>query len=355
MWELYRVFLKIGLTSFGGPMAAIGLMKEEFRKRNWVSEEKFQEFLIAVKLFPGPIATQMALLLAQEKFGRKNAILASLFYLGPAFLLVLAFAAFYFTSHAVIEQGRGFFSGFQIAALAVMTMMSWQMFKTLPRKAPEAILILCSATLTWHFPQYELLLILGFGFLGVLLSKIKPTSLKGIPLFELLLLFWVCFKAGAFVFGSGLAVVPFLAGDVIHKYQWLTEREFLDGLVIGQMTPGPVVITTTFIGYHVAGVLGALTATFGIFLPSYINTLVLFPRYWKRIHTSQNFISFSRFALPTIIGSLIAIIVKMFLPYSGFPAAYALWLVVMSLQVWFKMPAWLLIIASGPIGFWTLT
>jgi chromate transporter len=127
----------------------------------------------------------------------------------------------------------------------------------------------------------------------------------------LVALFWTCFKAGLFVFGSGLAIVPLLEHEMVTRYGWITHAQFMDGLVIGQVTPGPVTITTTFIGFQMAGLVGAVVGTVGIFLPAFLIVLFVLPLFWKRVSGTPAAEGFARFAIPAVIGGILGATVRL--------------------------------------------
>ena len=173
----------------------------------------------------------------------------------------------------------------------------------------------------------------------------RPRSV-GLPL----LLFWVFFKAGAFVFGSGLAIVPMLEGEVVGHYHWLTHSQFMDGLAIGQVTPGPVVITSTFIGYLAAGPGGAVLATFAIFLPCFINILILLPITWEKWSHSPRSKKFPEFAVPAVIGCILAVTLKLaLLTLATVPLLFTFALV-LAVALIGSPPLWTLIPAAGALG-----
>jgi chromate transporter len=345
--EIFWVFLKIGLTGFGGPLAAIGLFQTEIvEKHKWLTPEKFNQYLTVAKLLPGPVATQMAMILGRERGGIVGGFLAGLAFILPAFLIVLLLSVLYFQKSVFSIQSPNLFLGFQIAAIGVMLVSIFQMTKGTKLNLTFAMIFLLGGWLTWQNPKQEVFILFSFGIAGYLLAKFR-NSPKTLDASLLAILFWVCFKAGAFVFGTGLAVIPFLAADVVNKYGWLSHNEFLDGIALGQVTPGPVVITATFIGYKVYGILGAFIATIGIFLPSFINILFLFPRYWSRLVQSKTFPAFVEWALPAILGGIAATILKLGAGVIvDFRSAVVLGLIcILLIKKW--VPPWLLIIATG--------
>jgi chromate transporter len=192
------------------------------------------------------------------------------------------------------------------------------------------------------------LIILGFGLIGVFGSGLFPARPRELAL--PLLLFWVFFKAGAFVFGTGLAIVPMLEGDVVERYGWLTHSQFMDGLAIGQITPGPVVITSTFIGYLAGGFWLACLATLAIFLPSFFNVLVLIPLTWEKWSESPRAKLFPEFAVPAVIGCISAVTLKLaVLTLVSWQLGLIFAAVIAVFQI-AKPPLWTLIPLAGATG-----
>ncbi len=349
--ELAAVFLRLGILGFGGPIAVMGMLEEEAcRKRNWVTTEKFHEIYAVCKLLPGPMATQMAIYLGRARAGILGGILAGCLFVLPSFVLVIAFSAIY------VELGdrvgsSGILKGMQAGALAVILLSVVQLARPYLKVRSTVFrsvgIALVAAVICWIHPRFEPLIILAFGLIGVLGSRTGAERLRPRAFALPLVLFWVFFKAGAFVFGSGLAIVPMLEGDVVERYQWLTHSQFMDGLAIGQVTPGPVVITSTFIGYLTAGVWGACIATFAIFLPCFINVLILLPFTWEKWSKSPRSRKFPEFAIPAVIGCILAVTLKLaVLTLISWPLLVAFGLA-LALALKFKPPLWSLIPVAG--------
>ncbi len=208
------------------------------------------------------------------------------------------------------------------------------------------------AALVWRFPLWEPLVILGSGLIGAfsvpgLARRASVSPERGSVLLDL---FWVCFKAGAFIFGTGLAIVPLLEADVVRNHHWLTHAEFMDGLAIGQITPGPVVITATFIGYRTAGVWGAVIASAGIFLPSFVNILFTVPLIWKKVAGTPRAAAFTAWALPAVVGGIFAASARLgVLTLQSWKLGF-FFAISLALLIRFKLPAWLLIPGAGLVG-----
>ncbi|HAR43560.1 MAG TPA: hypothetical protein DCS07_13185 [Bdellovibrionales bacterium] len=372
-------FGRLGLIGFGGPIAAIALMEEEFCvRRKWLKPSEFAEIIAICKLLPGPISVQMAIAIGRFHSGVMGGVLAGISFIFPAFLMVLGLGYFYGQFSTTGGLGAAF-QGMQAAALAIILLSAWRLGQPYAQERLAWGVAVLSALFTYWQPRWEPLIILGFGLLGaIVFSKpsdsqpdSQPDSTKdegggGRSLFAVggvgtailaaewpLLgkLFWVCFKAGAFVFGTGLAIVPMLEADVVAHYHWITHSEFMDALAIGQVTPGPVVITATFIGFKAAGIPGALIATLGMFLPSFINVLILVPLVWNRVKGTRIAENFSAWAIPAVIGGIFAAVVKLgflTLDTGGSIMIFALGL---SVLIWRNPPAWAVIPSAGGLGF----
>jgi len=315
--------------------------------------------------------------------------LAGFLFLFPAFILVLIISYFYMRYQTVPNVGA-LFAGMQMAALVIISDSVWRMAKPYYYNGRAVLIALVSACIIAVRPNYEPFMILGFGLFGAFIVHGFKNNMRSIFLLptmqsplvpqpfpeqaqtldskpEMALigswgflsltnpvlspLAWTCFKAGAFVFGTGLAIVPILEADVVTKYQWLTHAEFLDGLAIGQITPGPVIITATFIGYKVAGFIGALVATCAIALPAFVNILFILPLIENRIENSPRLKFFTDWAFPAVIGSLLGIVFRLMLETVTTPVLWLLLVLASFVLVKWRWPAWSLIPTFGVLHF----
>lgn len=347
--EIVTVFLRFGFLGFGGPIAIMAQMEEELaRRKKWVSVEHFAEMYAVFKVLPGTLSTQMAIYLGQRRCGRLGGVLAGVSFILPSFLLVLGLSYLYLNSGVVGTMPSGAFSGLQAAALVVILLSTVQLSKPFWKQRGSVVIALLSAVLVGLTPSWEPLWILLFGLTGVLQVKRRNGLLLSISP-AVLALFWMGFKAGAFVFGTGLAIVPMLEADAVTRYGWLTHQQFMDGLAMGQVTPGPVVITITFIGYKVAGFLGAAAATVAIFLPSFLNTLFIVPKVWRRFSNTPEAEAFSRWAIPSVVGAILAATLRLAWVTLSTPVAVVAFVVALLAAVRFRPPPWLLISSAGAI------
>jgi chromate transporter len=289
-----RYFLRLGTFGFGGPIALAGHMQQDLvDDRHWISRQDYVEGLALAQLAPGPLAAQLAIYLGYVRKGILGATAVAMAFVLPSFLMVLALSAAY-VRYGGLSWMQAIFYGIGASVIAIIARSAYKLTKlTLGKnKLLWGIFIVLGVTTAWTSREIVWLFLVA----GVvaLLIKAMPTKAQvemvrpSIGLFTLptlsgatgLLGIFVYFaKAGLFVFGSGLAVVPFLYGGVVQEHHWLTERQFVDAVAVAMITPGPVVITVAFIGYLVAGISGATAAAAGIFFPVYLVVVLLAPSY----------------------------------------------------------------------------
>jgi chromate transporter len=367
MKELFWVFMRIGWLGFGGPIATIAMMEEEtVRKRRWLDEREFSEIYTICKMLPGPVATQVAIYLGMLRKGRWGGALAGLTYIFPAFLIILCFSIVY-VRHRIGTEYEGIFAALQTGALVVILTSTLALARPIWKSRNMIALMVVSAGLIAWFPLWEPVVILAGGLGAAWLttrtagSQPAPGSRMlavgaaagALPAFKWPVaakLFWVCFKAGAFVFGTGLAIIPLLEADVVRHRHWLTHSEFMDGLMIGQTTPGPVATSVTFIGYKTAGLPGALVATAGVFLPNFINVLFIVPSLWKRVSGTPMARAFTVWAIPAVVGGIFATGLRLGIATVHTWPLVALFVVANGVAFRLKPPAWLLILGCGAVG-----
>jgi chromate transporter len=301
LWQLALAFLKLGTTAFGGPAAHIAMMEEEFvRRRRWLTQQEFLDRLGAANLIPGPSSTEMAIYIGYSKRGWPGLIVAGCCFILPAAILVSAIAAAYVRFGALPRVG-GVLYAVKPVVIAVVLQAFWKLAQSAVKNvllgaigAAAAIavafginnlLVLAAAGILSALPIFYAKLkpqpgtaILSFlSFKAVLTLKTKPAiaaagvaaGLAAAP-FSLWRLFLTFAKIGSVLFGSGYVLLAFLRADFVIRLHWLTEKHLLDAVAVGQITPGPVFTTATFIGYLLGGVSGAAVATVGIFLPGFL-------------------------------------------------------------------------------------
>src|SRR6188768_1481481 len=295
--DLIIYFLKLGTWGFGGPVALVGYMHRDLVEKNkWISEDDYKEGMALAQLAPGPLAAQLAIYLGYVHYRILGATLVGIAFVIPSFIMVVCLG------YAYIEFGglpwmQAIFYGVGAAVIGIITMSSYKLtIKSIGKDFWLWGIFIVLAVSTYITETEILWLILGAGVL-IWFVKAPPKFLSTSSVFAFPLLVqvtasvslstkleqiaWFFTKAGAFVFGSGLAIVPFLYGGVVKEYHWLNEQQFMDAVAVAMITPGPVVITVGFIGYLVAGVTGATLASLATFLPCYLFTILPAP-YFKK-------------------------------------------------------------------------
>jgi chromate transporter len=283
--EIALVFLKLGTIAFGGPAAHIAMMEDEFvRKRHWITEADFLDRLGAANLIPGPSSTELAIFIGHSKRGWAGLIVAGSCFIVPAAVLVSLIAAAY-VRFGSLPQMAGILYAIKPAVIAVIIQALWNLVRTAVETKLLVVIAFVCAVLS--FRGVSPLLVLGFAGIAnafpVLLKRnqqvVLSVSAVGPVVFaaaanlappvSIIQLFLSFLKVGAVVFGSGYVLLAFLRAEFIDRLHWLSEKQLIDAVAVGQFTPGPVFTTATFIGYVLAGIPGALVSTVGIFLPGF--------------------------------------------------------------------------------------
>jgi chromate transporter len=307
--EFALYFLRLGTFGFGGPIALAGYMQRDLvEERRWLSKEDYVEGLALAQLAPGPLAAQLAIYLGWVRGGVLGATLIGIAFVLPSFVMVLALAALYL-SFGGLAWMRGAFYGVGAAVIAILIRSVYKLTKL--TLAEDRLLwgLFCVSALVTGWTESEVVwLFLGSGVLALAVKapprwRSSGSALSVLPLWMLTglsgaatlgtlgTIAWYFAEAGAFVFGSGLAIVPFLHGGVVTRYHWLTDQQFLDAVAVAMITPGPVVITVAFIGYLVAGPAGASVAALATFVPCYLFTVVPAP-YFRRFSKNPSIKAF---------------------------------------------------------------
>jgi len=298
-WELVRYFLYLGSLGFGGPIALAGYMQRDLvERRRWISKEDYVQGLALAQLAPGPLAAQLAIYLGWVRGGVTGASLVGLAFVLPSFLMVVVLAALY-VRFGGMPWMRGVFYGIGAAVIAIIARSVVKLVKLTLTKDWLLWGVFGVSALVTAWTESEILWLFVAAGVVTLLVKAPPkrlatSNLLGIAPVWLIsgvhgsattsvlsTIAWYFAEAGAFVFGSGLAIVPFLHGGVVNQYHWLNDQQFLDAVAVAMITPGPVVITVAFIGFLVAGLAGAVVAALGTFVPCYLFTVLPAP-YFRR-------------------------------------------------------------------------
>ena len=290
--QLVWYFLRLGTWGFGGPIALAGYMQRDLvEEKLWFTRQEYLDGLALSQLAPGPLAAQLAMYLGLLRGGTLGASLVGLAFIAPSFLMVLALS-FVYVRFGGLRWMQAAFYGVGAAVIAIIARSAFKLVKTAVGKDKLLWCIFVSLLASTAITQREIVwLFLAGGLLSLVVkarpqfSTVKSTcvllaggGLAAKPSLFLQVLFFFI-KSSLFVFGSGLAIVPFLHGGVVLERHWLTEQQFIDAVAVAMITPGPVVITVGFIGYLVNGMSGAVAAALGVFVPVYLVVVIAGPFY----------------------------------------------------------------------------
>ena len=330
LWQMVAYMLRLGALGFGGPVALVGYMQRDLvEERGWISDADYKEGLALAQLAPGPLAAQLGIYLGYVHYRILGATLAGLAFVLPSFLMVVALGWAY-VRFGGISWMQAVFYGVGAAVTGIIAMSAkkltvktlgkdkllWAVYLTLAAvtiatESEVAWLLVAGGVLVWLLrapPRWARRGTLGAVSIAELplaagaIGSADPSLLTQIALFFA--------KAGTFVFGSGLAIVPFLYGGVVTEHHWLNEKQFVDAVAVAMITPGPVVITVGFIGYLIAGLGGATVAALATFIPCYLFTIIPAP-YFKRYGKLPGVVAFvdgiTAAAVGAITGSVVVL------------------------------------------------
>jgi len=292
--EIALLFLKLGTTAFGGPAAHIAMMDEEVvRRRHWLTEQEFLDYLSAVNFIPGPNSTEMAIHIGHRRAGWPGLLVAGTCFIVPAAILV-GILAWAYVRWGALPQAAGLLYGVKPVVIAVILQALWKLGRSAV-KTTWLGTVAVTAIILAAVGVNELLVLAIGGFLGLsvqwnsprgrellfgpaskagLLAVVAGAAAPSVTLWPIFLIFA---KVGSVLFGSGYVLLAFLRADLVERYHWLTQQQLLDAVAVGQITPGPVFTTATFIGYILHGTSGAVAATVGIFLPAFFFVAISAP------------------------------------------------------------------------------
>jgi chromate transporter len=330
LWQLVGYALKLGTLGFGGPVALVGYMHRDLVDgRKWISEADYKEGLALAQLAPGPLAAQLAIYLGYVHHRIVGATLVGVAFVIPSFLMVVGLGAAY-VAYGGLAWMQAVFYGVGASVIGIIAVSAWKLTArtigadkllwavylvaagtTIVTESEAAWLFLLAGVLVWLVRAPPKI---GFGPGAAAAIAAQVPTASGIAavvdwpqLLQIALFFG---EAGAFVFGSGLAIVPFLYGGVVNEHHWLSERQFIDAVAVAMITPGPVVITVGFIGYLVQGFAGAAVAALATFLPCYLFTIIPAP-YFKKHGKRPGIVAFvdgvTAAAIGTIAGAVVVL------------------------------------------------
>jgi chromate transporter len=391
--ELARLFLKLGTIGFGGPQAHIAMQNDEVVvRRQWLTAEQFSEGLAVCEMLPGPASTQLGIYIGYLRAGQIGALVAGLCFIAPAFVILVALSWMYFRFQSV-PQVEFLFLGISPVVTAIILGFCWKLGKRTIRDWSGVAIALVTFFALWLLKFNILLLFITAGLVGLGLYRPRPTdtlhdrrsshwlfpvlpslssvlatatatgdvlalsSFWGIERVQdfALPLFLFFLRVGSFIFGGGLVIIPLLEYDVVERLQWLTQTEFINGVAIGQLTPGPVVLTAAFVGFKVAGILGALIAAIAIFLPSFAFIMLASPLL-VRVRQNPWIRAFLRGVTSAVLGAIAAAAIPLaqtaIVQESVIQSAIAVVIAVLALValIRYKTPTWQLVPAGATIG-----
>nr|WP_152561958.1 chromate transporter [Cupriavidus sp. SK-3] len=371
LWQLVLYMLRLGTLGFGGPVALAGYMHRDLvDERKWITDADYKEGLALAQLAPGPLAAQLAIYLGYVHYRIVGATLVGIAFVIPSFLMVVALGWAY-VRFGGLSWMQSVFYGVGAAVIGIVAISAYKLTnKSVGRDKLLWVIYLVLATVTvvteseiaWLFLAAGMVVWfwrappkwLRQGGLNAMAATQVPTTVSGIvstvdwPLLAQVGVFFA--KAGAFVFGSGLAIVPFLYGGVVTEHHWLNDKQFVDAVAVAMITPGPVVITVGFIGYLVAGLPGASVAALGTFLPCYLFTVIPAP-YFKKYGKRPGIIAFVDGVTAAAVGAITgAVIVLAKRSIVDLPTALLALVTVALLWKFKKLPEPVIVIGAALAG-----
>src|SRR5512132_3052567 len=342
LWPLIGYFLKLGTIGFGGPVALVGFMHRDLvEQRRWMTEDTYKLSLALAQIMPGPLAAQTAIAIGYFEGGVLGATLVGLGFILPSFLMVVAISLAY-VAYGGLWWMQALFYAIGATVIAIIAIAAYKLARSTNKRDPLlwGIFVLLTAVTVWAQAELaEFFIVAGLRHAG--------TAADATDVLAQILLFFT--KAGSFVFGSGLAIIPFLHQGVVQQFGWLNDHQFLDAVAVAMITPGPVVITVAFIGFLVAGLAGAVMASIGIFLPVYVFTIVPAP-WFKRHRDNPQLRAFVDGATAAATGAITgAVIVLGARAITDIPTA-AIALVSLGILWRFKISEPILVTISGLVG-----
>jgi chromate transporter len=360
--ELAHVFLKIGLTAFGGPPAHLAIMEDEcVTRRRWLTRERFLDFLGAINLLPGPNSTEMAIYLGFVRGGWAGLILGGVCFIAPSAMIVTALAWAY-ARFGALPQMSSFLYAVKPVIIAIIARALWR-YAVSALKSPLLVAIAVAAAVAGYFIPHPIWLLAAAALVGAAVEAIRrrprdlrpalalllPASAATTPSVGLAAIFFYFLKIGTVLFGSGYVLIAFLRSDLVDRWHWVTNTQLLDAIAVGQVTPGPISTAATFLGYLLAGPMGALVATIAMFLPAFVYVAISEPlvRALRRSRVAGA-------ALDGVIAGSVALIAVVTIQLGRAAildvATILIFLASFALLSWTRLNSAWLILAAGAIG-----
>jgi chromate transporter len=370
-----RYFLYLGSLGFGGPVALAGFMHRDLvEKRRWVPEDEYRLGMALAQIMPGPLAAQLAIALGYFRHGVIGATAVGLAFCVPSFLMVVAISMAY-VRFGGLWWMQALFYGIGASVIAIIAIAAYKLSRSTNKRDPLLWAIFAALAVITVWTQAELAEAFIVAGMIVLFARARPGIRSGVLMglggATVVLLIWLIerwflsvgvggqhvlvqillffTKAGSFVFGSGLAIVPFLHQGVVQQFGWLNEQQFIDAVAVAMITPGPVVITVVFIGFLVAGLLGAIAAAIGIFLPVYVFTVIPAP-WFSRNRDNAQLKAFVQGATAAATGALSGAVVVIALRAIYDVPTVLIALVSLGVLWRYKLPEPILVAVSGVVG-----
>ena len=337
LWSLFLSFFRLGLTAFGGPAMVAYIKELSVKKNNWLDEETFKDGVVLCQAIPGATAMQTAAYVGLRARGIRGALSTYIGFGLPAFVLMLTLS-FLYVKYNSLNQVSGLFRGLAVIVVAIVANATYSFGKGSIKDYKELVIAMLAAIFFW-FDVSPFLVIIGAAFAGIVFfgaDKSAPSfipnqkdSMKGIykkigflfilPVAMLIALYYtntrlfnlasLMIKIDTFAFGGGFASIPLMLHEVVSVKGWMGYKTFMDGIALGQITPGPIVITATFVGFIVYGIIGSVVATVAVFTPSFL-ILVLVTPVFDRLKASVLFLKSTKGILASFVGLLLFVTIK---------------------------------------------
>ena len=373
--ELVRYFLYLGTLGFGGPVALVGFMHRDLvERRRWVEEDEYRLGVALAQIMPGPLAAQLAIALGYFQRGVLGATAVGLAFVVPSFLMVIGISIAY-KRFGGLWWMQALFYGIGAAVIAIIAIAAYKLARSTNKRDPLLWAVFGALAIATMWAEAELAEFFVIAGLVTLFARARPTRAQALTaglggagvvaviwlierwfvnlkvggeqvLLQILVFFT---KAGAFVFGSGLAIVPFLHQGVVQQFGWLNEQQFIDAVAVAMITPGPVVITVVFIGFLAAGFLGAVAAAIGIFLPVYLFTIIPAP-WFSRNRDNALLKAFVLGATSAATGAIAGAVIHLARRAIYDVPTAAVALISLGILWRFKIPEPILVAAAGIVG-----